>query len=75
MYYLTTLKSQSMAQAFMTSTRRGGGGGGGGGGGESGGGLKLYHMFTDPIVFKQWIYCLFLRMVEGQKFGHFLYTS
>ena len=36
-------------------------------------GVEVYHVFADFIVFKHWIYYLFLRVVGvwGQRFGHF----
>ena len=40
-------------QTFRTSTRR-----------RGGGGLEICHVFTDSIVFKQHVYCLFLQMKD-----------
>ena len=36
-------------------------------------GVEIYHVFADFIVFKHWIYYLFLRVVGvwGQKFVYF----
>ena len=49
----------------MTSTRKGG----------LGGDLEICHVFTNSIVFKQFFYCLFLRVVgvwEGSLFMDFI---